>query len=186
MFWTSYLLAMDRVEQARIGAEVAAFPPDRVASPDDLRNWPRLRNALLEAPRLYPLPPHIQRDAEGPDEIGGEPIRRDAQVWISPWVMHRRRKFWDRPTAFLPDRFACESAPWTRMPAFIPFGMGPRIRIGLAFALSEAQIVLARLFSRYEIGLVDAWPVLPIGRVTTEPSHEPMFALERREIRRPA
>jgi cytochrome P450 len=64
--------------------------------------------------------------------------------------------------------------------------MAPRIGIGLAFALSEAQIVLARLFSRYKIGLVDARPVLPIGRVTTGPSHEPMFALERREVRRPA
>ena len=91
--------------------------------------------------------------------------------------MHRHRKFWDHPTAFLPDRFEGKTAPWIQMPAYIPFGVGPRICIGLNFALAEAQIVLAHLLSRYSIGLADARPVLPIGRVTTEPSHEPAFEL---------
>jgi cytochrome P450 len=92
--------------------------------------------------------------------------------------MHRHRKFWSQPTAFLPDRFAGRSAPWIQTPAYVPFGLGPRICIGLAFALSEAQIVLARLLGRYRIGLADVRPVMPVGRVTTEPSHEPMFGLE--------
>ena len=46
----------------------------------------------------------ILRDANGPDDICGETIGVDTKVWMSPWVMHRHRKFWDRPTAFLPDR----------------------------------------------------------------------------------
>ena len=92
--------------------------------------------------------------------------------------MHRHRKFWDRPTAFIPDRFAGKAAPWTQMPAYIPFGVGPRICIGLSFALSEAQIVLAMLLERRKISLTGTKPLLPIGRVTIEPSYEPMFRLE--------
>jgi len=92
--------------------------------------------------------------------------------------MHRHRRFWDQPTAFIPDRFAGKAAPWTQMPAYIPFGAGPRICIGLSFALSEAQIVLARLLSRYKINLPDGRPILPVGRVTIEPSYEPTFHLE--------
>jgi cytochrome P450 len=97
---------------------------------------------------------------------------------MSAWVMHRHRRFWDRPTTFLPGRFAGKTAPWTQMPAYIPFGAGPRICIGLSFALSEAQIVMAQLLSRYKISLPGARPVLPIGRVTIEPSHEPLFRLD--------
>jgi cytochrome P450 len=128
--------------------------------------------------RLYPPAPHIFRDAIGPDDICGESIGANTQVLMSPWVMHRHRRFWDRPTAFLPGRFAGKTAPWTQTPAYIPIGFGPRICIGLSFALSEAQIVMAQLLSRYRISLPDARPVLPVGRVTIEPSYEPLFRLE--------
>ena len=178
MFWASYLLAMDPEEQASVRKEIAASPPERVSGLDDLRNWPQLRNVLLEALRLYPPVAHIVRGANGSDDICGEKIEANTQVYISPWVMHRHRKFWDRPTAFLPGRFEGKTDPWTQTPAYIPFGSGPRICIGLWFALSEAQIVMAQLLSRFRINLPDARPVLPIGRVTIEPSYEPLFRLD--------
>lgn len=43
--------------------------------------------------------------------------------------------------------------------------------------MAEAQILLATLLERFEIGLVDKRPVMPIGRVTTAPDHEPRFSL---------
>jgi cytochrome P450 len=178
MFWASYLLAMDSDEQASVREETTALPPERINGIDDLQNWQRLRSVLLEALRLYPPAPHIVRDAIGPDDICGEKIDANTQVWMSPWVIHRHRKLWDRPTAFLPGRFAGKTAPWTQTPAYIPFGFGLRICIGLSFALSEAQIVMAQLLSRYKISLSDARPVLPVGRVTIEPSREPLFRLE--------
>jgi cytochrome P450 len=92
--------------------------------------------------------------------------------------MHRHRRFWEKPTAFMPDRFVHNGANWTQMPAYIPFGTGPRICIGLSFALSEAQIVLGTLLSRYKIGLARGKPVMPTGRATIEPSYEPAFQLE--------
>ncbi len=178
MFWASYLLAMDLEEQAAVRKEIAAFPPERIDDVDDLQNWRRLRSLLLEALRLYPPIPQIVRVANSPDDICGERIGADTQVWICPWVMHRHRRFWDRPTAFFPGRFAGKTAPWTQTPAYVPFGAGPRTCIGLSFALSEAQIVVARLLSRYNISLPDAQPVMPVGGVTIEPSYEPLFRLD--------
>jgi cytochrome P450 len=169
---------MDSEEQTRVREEVTAFRPERIGGPDDLQNWRRLRNVFLEALRLYPPVPQIVRVANGPDEICGEKIGADTQVWISSWVMHRHRRFWDQPTAFLPDRFAGKTAPWTQTPAFVPFGAGPRICIGLWFALLEAEMVLAQLLSRYAISLPGARAVLPVGRVTIEPSYEPSFRLD--------
>jgi cytochrome P450 len=178
MFWTAYLLTLDMKEQQRLSSEIAAFPPERVRTLDDLGNWPALRNVLLEALRLYPPLPHTIRQANGPDTISGMSVAANDQVWASAWIMHRHRKFWQNPTAFMPDRFAGKSAPWVQMPAYIPFGVGPRICIGLNFALAEAQIVLAHLLARYRISVAGNRPVIPVGRVTTEPDHEPMFRLE--------
>jgi cytochrome P450 len=178
MFWAAHLLTLDREEQQRLHGEIAAFPPDCVRTLEDLANWPRLRNVLLEALRLYPPLPHIIRQANGPDTISGMSVAANDQIWASVWIMHRHRKFWQNPTAFMPDRFAGKSAPWVQMPAFIPFGVGPRICIGLHFALSEAQIVLAHLLARHRITLAGTRPVMPVGRVTIEPDHEPTFRLE--------
>jgi cytochrome P450 len=178
MFWATYLLTQDAEEQDKVRAEIAAFSPEQARDLADLQNWPRLRNLLLETLRLYPPVPHIIRDAIASDEIAGEKVTAGTQVWFSAWVMHRHRKFWDRPTAFVPDRFADKSTPWTQMTGYMPFGAGPRICIGLHFALSEALIVLAMLFARYRISLSGSKPVLPIGRVTIEPSYEPAFRLE--------
>ena len=181
MFWASYLLTLDREEQSRVIAEITAHPPDRIKTLKDLDNWPRLKNVLYEAMRLYPPLPHIMREAIGPDRIGAFDVAPRDQIWASAWIIHRHRKFWEHPTAFMPDRFAGKSAPWVQIPGYIPFGVGPRICIGLNFALAEAQIVLAHLLQRHGLALgAGARAVMPIGRATTEPDHEPMFQLERR------
>jgi cytochrome P450 len=131
LFWASYLLTLDLAEQERLRTEVAAFSPERLSSLEDLGNWPRLRMALLETLRLYPPVAHLVRETMADDEIVGEPVKARSQIWISPWVMHRHRKFWKQPTAFLPERFAGKASPWTTNGAYLPFGTGPRIVSGL-------------------------------------------------------
>jgi cytochrome P450 len=179
LFWASYLLTLDPLEQERLRTEISAFAPDRVAALDDLARWPRLRMTLLETLRLYPPVAHIVREAVADDEIIGEPVHARGQVWVSPWVLHRHRKFWDQPTAFLPERFVGKPLSWPANDTYLPFGSGPRTCIGATFALSEAQIMLATLLGHYRIFRDDPRPVLPIARVTTEPSFAPLFRLER-------
>ena len=69
-------------------------------------------------------------------------------------------------------------APWTQKPAYIPLARDRAFASAVRFALSEAEIVMAELLSRYEIRPLDARPVLPIGLITIEPSYEPYFQLE--------
>jgi cytochrome P450 len=178
LFWASYLLTLDPTEQERLRAEVRAFPPERVASLDDLARWPRLRLVLLEALRLYPPVPLLVRQPLEDDVIMGEQVKRGVQVYVAPWVLHRHRKYWQNPTAFLPGRFADQTSPWTSGGAYLPFGAGPRICIGAVFALAEAQIVLATLLQRYRLTLETSRPVFPVGRLTVQPSYAPNFMLE--------
>jgi len=179
LFWATYLLTLDREEQARVREEVAQCPPEQVTTLKALEAWPRLLNVLLEALRLYPPVPLLVREPIEDDEILGEPVQRGVQVYIVPWVLHRHRKHWKHPTAFMPDRFKGQSSPWTSGGAYLPFGAGPRVCIGATFALAEAQIMMAMVLQRYEIATVGTGPVLPVGRLTTQPDHAAKFALQK-------
>ena len=175
LFWAAYLLCLDPAEQTRLRQEVRAVSPERIATLEDLHHWPRLKQVLLEALRLYPPVPIIMRQVVTPDVLCGESLGKGCLVWISPWVMHRHTAYWDNPTAFIPDRFAGKAQPWISEPAYMPFGAGPRICIGASFALTEASIILASLLARFEISLESERPVMPVGGVTTAPDHEPWF-----------
>ncbi len=177
MFWTVYLLAFDPRAQAEIQAELAAFPPSQARTLADLTRWPALRRAFLEALRLYPTAPFISRVARGPDLLGEFAIGAGAVVMVCPWIIHRHRRFWDAPDAFLPARWRGREE--QTGPHFLPFGAGPRVCLGAAFAQTEAMVLLAMLLSRFEIVLDDERPVLPQVVLTTVPSVEPWFRLRR-------
>ncbi len=59
----------------------------------------------------------------------------------------------------------------------MPFGTGPRVCIGTAFATMEILVILRCLLGRYSIGLVGA-PPSPVGRVTLLPDTQPLFRLK--------
>ncbi len=177
MFWTLYLLSLDRPEQGRIHAELRADPPQQ-AGADTPRRWPRLRRAMLEAMRLYPPAPLLIRTAQAADRLGGVEVPKGATVLISPWIIHRHRKLWDRPEAFIPDRFEGKAQDHLSSGAYIPFGAGPRICIGASFAMTEAAVVMAELLSRFEVVLDDPRPLTPMSVLTTLPDIEPWFRLQ--------
>ena len=179
MFWTAFLLALQPEAQASVREELRRFPPASARTLDDLDRWPRLRQCLWEALRLYPPLQGLVRVPLVPVEICGRSVAPGAYVAVSPWVMHRHHMLWDRPGAFLPERFPAEAGAAMRVRGFIPFGMGTRTCIGATFAVTEIVIILAQLLERYDIALADDRPVLPVSVVTTVPSAEPMFRLRR-------
>ena len=175
-FWTLYLLALDRREQARIRAEILAAPPSRGIQ-DATRRWPRLRLALLEAMRLYPPAPMLFRTAVQSDRLLDVEVAKGDIIIISPWIMHRHRLLWDQPDAFIPGRFEGREREYLAAGAYLPFGEGPRICIGAALALTEAAIMLAMLLERFALALDDDRELTPVSIITTMPSIDPWFRL---------
>ena len=174
LFWTLYLLALDRAEQQRIRAEVLADPPSASIAGVP-RRWPRLRQAVFEAMRLYPPAPMLFRIAVQPDRLLEVDVEPGAIVIVAPWIIHRHRTLWDQPDAFIPDRFAGKEREYLAGGAYLPFGAGPRICIGAAFALMELQIVLALLLERFSFALDDDRPLTPMSIITTMPDIDPWF-----------
>jgi cytochrome P450 len=177
LFWATYLLALDPFEQDRVRAEVLAHPPRPDMTLDDLAAWPRLRAVLLETLRLYPPVAVLLRQVTADDVVCGEPVKKGALIWISPWTLHRHKAFWDQPTAFMPQRFAGKPNAFLTEPAYLPFSAGPRVCIGAHFAMAEASVVLATLLARHVWSLESDRPVMPVAQVTTVPDHEPWFTL---------
>jgi len=127
---------------------------------DDLPRLTLTRRILQESMRLYPPAWIIARSVIAPDEIAGYQIPARSVLFISPYVVHRHPGLWEDPEGFDPERFADEPP----RGAYLPFGGGPRMCIGNAFATLEAELVLATLAQRLRFDLV------PGGGVELEPS----------------
>ena len=179
--WTLYLLSQSPEWRERAEKEAdETFDPERPAS---LEKCQVLRAVFDEALRLYPPAAILSREAIADDEILGVPVPAGTVIVVSPYVLHRRRGLWENPDAFDPSRFLGERRERIDRFAYIPFGAGPRVCIGMAFAIQEAVIVLANLLRTFRFDLVEAHPVMPQQRVTLRPRGGMKMHAKRRESR---
>ena len=130
--------------------------------------------------RLYPPAHTMSREALADDEIGGHLVPKGSSVVISPWLIHRHEKLWERPLVFDPERMAPEHLERLPRYAYIPFGGGPRICIGAGFAMQEAILIVAAVAQRFRLKLVPGHEVEPLGLITLRPKGGLPMRLERR------
>jgi len=143
----------------------------RSPSIHDLPHLPLVKAVFEEAMRLYPPGWGELRETISADEIDGFPIPKKAIIILCQWVTHRHPDFWPDPERFNPARFLPSSAANRHRFAYFPFGGGPRICIGMQFALIEGPLVLATILQRYRIQLVPDHPVEPDATFTLRPRH---------------
>jgi cytochrome P450 len=136
---------------------------------EDLERLVYTRAVLEEAMRLYPPVPFMSRAALDEDRIGTLRIPRGSLVTIAPYVLHRHRRLWNAPEAFDPDRFLPERRAGIDRFAYLPFGAGPRVCIGQAFAMQEATIVLAHVVRAARWDVVEGHDIRPVHRITLRP-----------------
>jgi cytochrome P450 len=139
------------------------------------------RMVIEESMRLYPPAHTMSRSPIAADEVLGHRIPPHAEVLIVPWLLHRKPSLWENPDRFDPERFAPERAAARPRFAYIPFGGGPRICIGAAFAMAEATLILATIAQHYRLRLKPGFPVEPQGLITLRPRHGLRMLLERRQ-----
>jgi cytochrome P450 len=180
LFWTCYLLALYPAHQERVAGEVRARLAGAAPTARALEDMKLLRATLLEAMRLYPPAAIVSRQAARPLTLDGIAVPQGAFLSVAPWILHRHRRLWAEPDAFRPARFLGREREILQGGAYIPFGTGPRVCLGAAFATTEALVVLAGLLGRERIVLADSRPVQPVAIITTVPSIEPRFRLEAR------
>lgn len=152
------------VEQ-RLRAELSEVLGSRVISVADLEQLPYLERVLKESLRLFPPAWLLGRTPLEPVEIGGYLLQPEANIIISPYVIHRNPRYFQNPETFDPDRFLVEPTRYS----YIPFGAGPRVCIGQPYALLEMAIITATLMSSYQLSLPTGYIAEPEALLTLRP-----------------
>jgi cytochrome P450 len=175
-----WLLAQNPEVEERLHEEVDRVLQGRQPQAVDLVNLPYTRMVFEEALRLYPPAHNISRVAVKEDWIGGVRIPAGSLITISTYLTHRNPVLWPAPERFDPERFSAQQAAGRHRFSYLPFGGGPRICIGMGFALAEGQIILAVIAQVFSVKLVPGFNVEPVGRITLRARNGILVALERR------
>lgn len=169
--WAWYLLTLNPDALARIQREVDEVAEGRPLTAEDVPSLRYTRAVLDETLRLYPIVANIMRTTIADDDVpAGLKLRAGRTVLISPWVMHRHRRYWHAPDRFDPERFLDERAKALPRYVYLPFGGGPRVCIGASFALLEAVLILGTYAQYTDIRVVNAGNVMPQARIVLRPS----------------
>jgi cytochrome P450 len=169
--WTFYLLSSRPEIMARVRDEARTVLGDRDPTLADVPALSYTKMVLEEVLRLYPPAWAFERQSTTTDKLGAFDIAEGSIVGVSPYVLHRHPKFWDKPEEFDPLRFLPEKAATRSRYSYLPFGGGPRMCIGNAFAMMEAQIILAMIARDYSLTVDPHHPVELEPRITLRPRH---------------
>jgi len=167
--WTLYLLARAPQWQERICAEVRAVAGDRPVEAHHLAQMPVTVRVIKEALRLYPPAPIMARDVKEALQLGGVDVPTGSQILIPIYAIHRHTKLWADPDRFDPDRFMPDEEATRPRMQYMPFGGGPRVCIGHAFAMMEAQVLLATFVRAARFTWDGKHLPEPVSRVTLRP-----------------
>jgi cytochrome P450 len=171
--WACYLIAQDPQVERKLTEELRAVLGDRVPTPENL---PRLRYTemvLKEAMRLYPAVWGIGRKAVKECELGGYRVPAGSNIFILQWRTQRDPRFFPDPERFDPERWREDPVRSGKIPrfAYFPFGGGPRVCVGAAFAMMEATLLLAMIQQKYHLEVVPGHPIEIFASVTLRPKH---------------
>jgi len=180
--WIWYLLDRHPEEQERLLEEVVRELGGETPSFANINRLKRLRMVFMEALRLYPPVWMIDRRALGADRLGEISVSKGDLVIISSYALHRKPDLWKDPDLFRPERFEPGHEEQTNKFAYLPFGSGPRVCMGMGFAMIESQIILATLLTRFRARLWEQSTILPRPIVTLRPEKPVLLRLEKLNV----
>jgi cytochrome P450 len=167
--WTLYLLARHPEALSRVVAEQREVLGDTAPTPDSLRQLVYLEMVAKEALRLYPPAWAGARVAATDIHYQGYRIPAGTSVVYSQWLSHRLPDIFHDPLAFRPERFDPEQGEEHPSFAYVPFGGGARLCLGMTFAIQEIKVVLSALLARWRLTLEPGQHVVPRPVVTLVP-----------------
>jgi cytochrome P450 len=180
--WACYLLAKSPEVQERVNAEVLVQAAGQPLAQPRVKAMVLTWNVFRETLRLFPPVGFMVRESAKACPMRDKSVPAGASILISPWLIQRHRQWWDEPDAFNPDRYDDEASRESLRQAYLPFGAGPRVCIGAAFALQEAVLILSSLVGRYRLEAVAGHVPQPVGRLTIRSAKGVRLNLHRRPL----
>jgi cytochrome P450 len=167
--WTLYLLARSPEWSVALEEEVARVTGGGEVEAAHIERLVLTQQVLKESMRLFPPVPLLTRQAVADTQLDGHAVRAGTSVVMPIYAIHRHARRWEDPDAFDPARFSPEREAAIPRYQYMPFGAGPRICIGQAFAMIEATAMLATFVARARFAPVPGSEPAPVARVTLIP-----------------
>lgn len=167
--WTWYLLSQHPDVEAKLVEELDRVLGGRTPTASD--SLPYTEMVVRESMRLYPPAPGFTREPIEDVVLGGYKVRKGSLLVANTYAMHRDAKLFQDPDRFDPERFAPGWEERTSRHAYLPFGGGPRMCIGNAFAMMEARLIIATMAQRWRFVLESGQDIVPVALVTVRPKN---------------
>lgn len=163
--WTWYAIARHPEVEARLIQEVQSTLGDRLPTIEDVPQLSYTGMVVKESLRLYPPVWGLTiRKAIRNVQLAEYEIPKGGWVFLCPYVTHRNPLFFENPGQFDPERFAPDRAHTIPPYAYFPFGAGPHVCIGNAFAMIEMTLVITTILQQFRVALAPGQ-----GEVELEP-----------------
>lgn len=169
--WTAYLLSQNPHVMEKMQAELDRVLQGRLPNYHDLAQLTYTDQVIKEAMRLYPVAFVVFRVSQAASTLGGVKFPANSIAIANIWGIHRDPRYYADPLQFVPERWTPEFEKSLPKMAYLPFGGGPRICIGNAFALMEARLVVATMMQKFSIQLAPGFEVIPERQFTVKPKH---------------
>ena len=167
--WTLYLLARSPEWTQRLVEEIRAVTGGAPVQAAHVEKLVLVEQVIKESMRLFPPVPIMSRQAVAATRIEGLDVPSGMSVLMPIYAIHRHAKRWERPDEFDPARFAPDKEASIPRYQYMPFGAGPRVCIGMSFAMMEAATILATLLQHARFETAGGPEPVPVARVTLIP-----------------
>jgi len=174
--WTLFLLSQHPRVAADLLDELESVLNGCPPTLDQLNKLPLLDYTIKESMRVLPPGPWNTRITSQPTVLGAHDIPIGTEVIVSIYHTHRIPELYEQPEVFNPYRWATLERDAFE---YNPFGAGPRMCLGAAFAMQEMKIVLAMLLQRYRLQFIPGTTVNRFVSITMSPKNGlPMIVQE--------
>jgi cytochrome P450 len=156
--------------QKKLRDEVLALglTADAPTSFDDLDRMPLSEMAFKEALRIKPPVPSMPRRAMRDFTFKGFTIPAGTAIGVNPLYTHHMKDIWPEPDRFDPSRFTEEAQRNRHRFAWVPFGGGAHMCLGLHFAYMQAKCFARHFLQNVEVSLEPGykpdWQMWPIPK----------------------
>lgn len=155
---TLYELAKNQRVQEKLRKEVTEVGD---VTFDSVKNLPYLDQVLHESLRMHPPLSVIARIATEDAELKTSKdktikVEKGVTVSIPAYSFHYDSDYYENPEEFKPERFDPENGglkKYKDMGVYLSFGDGPRICLGMRFALMQSKAAIAKLVKSFDITL---------------------------------
>jgi cytochrome P450 len=149
--WTLFLLGQHPDILASLLDEIESVLRGGLPTLETIPRMPLLDRVLKESMRLLPSAPLLFiRSCRTEAKLGPVTLPRRANVVLSPFITQRDAAVFPEPSRFVPSRWeTLQPTPYE----YMPFGAGPRMCIGAAFANLTLRLVLPMILTRFRLTL---------------------------------